>query len=426
MRPAVTALDRQPGTAINKVLAILGTRGIPACHGGFETFAEHLALYLVDRGWAVTVYCQDDHGAAPETTRRQGLWKGVRVVRIPVRQSGPLGTLFFDLKATIMACREEGLVLTLGYNSAVFCLLLRIVGRRNVINMDGLEWQRSKWSWPARAWLYVNERLGCWLADHLLADHPAIHAHLSTRVASSKITMIPYGADPVEQAEPSLIESLGLWPQRYILLVARPEPENSILEVVSAFSAKARGLTLAIVGNYYPDSVDYHRRVRDAAGPEVQFLGAIYDRPVVQSLRYHALLYLHGHRVGGTNPSLLEALGAGSAVLAHDNRFNRWVAGQGACYFTDAATCMSELDRMLSDPDEIHTMRRASRARFEAQFRWDDVLPRHEVLLTRWLPVARRGRSRAALADARPETKHRTLATPGPMDGGASQTTASD
>lgn len=423
---AVTALDGQPGATMNKVLAILGTRGIPARHGGFETFAEHLALYLVDRGWAVTVYCQDDQGAVPETTRRDGMWKGVRLVRIPVRQSGPLGTLVFDLKATIMACREEGLVLTLGYNSAVFCLLLRIVGRPNVINMDGLEWQRSKWSWPARAWLYVNERLGCWLGNHLLADHPDILAHLSRRVASSKITMIPYGADPVEQAEPGLIESLGLSPQCYILLVARPEPENSILEGVSAFSAKLRGVTLAIVGDYYPDIVDYHRRVRDAAGPEVQFLGAIYDHPVVQSLRYHALFYVHGHQVGGTNPSLLEALGVGSAVLAHDNRFNRWVAGEGARYFTDAATCMAELDRMLSDPEEILALRRASRARFEAQFRWDHVLPQHGALLARWLPVARRRRSRAALADARPETTPHSRATPGPLDGVATQTTGSD
>jgi glycosyltransferase involved in cell wall biosynthesis len=423
---AVTALDGPPGATMNKLLAILGTRGIPARHGGFETFAEHLALYLVDRGWRVTVYCQEDQSAVPEKTWREGMWKGVRLVHIPVRQSGPLGTLVFDLKAMIMASREPGLVLTLGYNSAVFCLLLRLVGRPNVINMDGLEWQRSKWSWPARAWFYINEWLGCWLADHLLADHPAIYAHLSTRVASRTITMIPYGADPVEQAEPSLIEPLGLSPQRYILLVARPEPENSILEVVSAFSARTRGVTLAIVGDYYPDIVDYHRQVRGAAGPEVQFLGAIYDRPVVQSLRYHALLYVHGHRVGGTNPSLLEALGAGSAVLAHDNRFNRWVAGEGARYFTDAATCITEIDRMLSDPEEIHALRRASRERFEAQFRWDHILPKYEEFLTRWLPVAGSSRRRAVRANALPQSAHHSCATPGGRTGAASQTTGSD
>jgi hypothetical protein len=174
---------------------------VPAAHGGFETFAEHLALYLVQRGWQVTVYCQQDGaGAVHEDT-----WEGVRRVHILVTQSGAKGTIVFDWKSTLHAASESGLVLTLGYNTAVFCLAYRLKGITNLINMDGIEWRRQKWSTLERAWLYLNECAGCWLGNHLIADHPEIKAHLATRVAESKITMIPYGADRIDNADSGVL-----------------------------------------------------------------------------------------------------------------------------------------------------------------------------------------------------------------------------
>src|ERR1700682_5077880 len=339
-------------------LSILGTRGITARHGGFETFAERLSAWLTARGWRVTVYCQEE-GSMPIHERT---FAGARLVCVPVRQQGPRATMIFDWRSVLHASREQGVVLTLGYNTASFSAVLRARHVPHLINMDGIEWSRQKWNAAAKMWLWANERAGCWLADHLIADHPAIADHLATRASRSRITMIPYGADAITDAPEALLKLHGLKPQEYALVVARPEPENSIIEMVTAFSRRRRGKRLVLLG-HYDDRKDYARSVRKAASDEVLFLGAIYDSLVVQALRFHCVLYLHGHTVGGTNPSLVEALGAGSAVLAHDNVFNRWVAGTGAPYFQNADDCANALDLLLDDPRTLRDMSRTSRER---------------------------------------------------------------
>lgn len=362
-------------------LAILGTRGIPARHGGFETFAERLALHLADRDWDVAVYCQSD-GDAHEPPD----YKGVRLLHMRTRIPGALGTLVFDWHALRHACATEPrLLLTLGYNTGSFAIYSRLRRRAGVINMDGIEWRRSKWSALARAWFWANERLACHLHDHLIADHPAIADHLATRVPRQHITMIPYGADRIEQGDALALAHYGLTPNGYALVVARPEPENSILEIVRAFARKPRGLRLMVLGNVNADASAYHRDVLRAAGPEVIFPGAIYDPDIVAALRFHCRFYIHGHQVGGTNPSLVEALGAGSAVLAHDNRFNRWVAGPEAAYFANEDACAEQLDALLAAPPQVlDAMRNASRSRHQDAFTWPAVLGRYEELLTHW------------------------------------------
>lgn len=364
----------------HKKIRILGTRGIPARHGGFETFAENLALYLVSRGWQVTVYCHDDVGKRVCNE----VWKGIHLIRIPVQNPGPVGTIIFDLKSTLHALRERSLVLVLGYNTAVFCLFYRLKGIVNLINMDGIEWRREKWTFLQRVWLYLNEHLCFWLANHLIADHPEIKTHLSDYVPEKKITMIPYGGDHILRADKSLLEQYGLSPGEYIIVIARPEPENSILEIVSAFSRKPRGIKLVMLGLYEPKSNFYHKKVLEAASNEVLFLGPIYQKTIVQALRFYARLYVHGHRVGGTNPSLVEALGAGLPVLAHDNKFNRWVAGPDACYFRDEFECAEKLDGLLDKEDKLEYMRRASLKRHEDEFQWSNVLLQYERLLEQY------------------------------------------
>lgn len=364
-----------------KHLRILGTRGIPARHGGFETFAERLALHLTARGWDVSVYCQVAHAEREPTE-----WQGVRRIPIASRMSGAPGTILFDLKSILHATREQGLVLTLGYNTAIFSVLLRLKRIRNIMNMDGLEWRRGKWGPLEKCWLYANERLGCWFADHLVADHPAIQSHLETRISSSKITMIPYGADEIQTASNSNIASLGLAPSEFALVIARPEPENSILEIVSGFSARCRRKKLVVLGNYQPEANSYHRAVFDSASAEVIFPGAIYDQDILSALRLHTALYVHGHSVGGTNPSLVEALGAGSPILAHDNQFNRWVAGSGARFFKTSGDCDLQFSTLLDDPEALAQMREASRARHLSGFKWETVLDSYEQLLREWLP----------------------------------------
>lgn len=363
------------------VLRILGTRGVPAAHGGFETFAEQLALHLVAQGWRVVVYCQEE-GRGPWV---QDVWQGVERVRIPVAGNGAKSTIVFDWLATRHAARQRELCLTLGYNTALFCALLRVKGVPNLINMDGIEWSRAKWGPLAKSWFWLNDWAGCWLGDHLVADHPEIKAHLATRVRADKITTIAYGAERIAAADEAPVRALGLQPGQYLTLIARPEPENSILEVVSAFSRQRRGVRLAVLGNYVPEQA-YHQAVKAAASDEVRFLGAIYDKTVVQALRFHSLAYVHGHQVGGTNPSLVEALGASNAVIAHDNRFNRWVAGEGARYFDSVAGLDALLGELLADPAALAAMRAASRARFEAALTWPKILGAYEQLLRGWLP----------------------------------------
>ncbi|WP_438268856.1 DUF1972 domain-containing protein [Paraburkholderia youngii] len=378
----------------------MGTRGIPAQHGGFETFAERLALYLTRRGWAVTVYCQGQVGG---TLISEDSWCGIKRIFVPIKRDGPIGTVEFDWKSVRNAAEAQGsLVLTLGYNTAIFCTYLRWRGIRNLINMDGLEWRRSKWRWHERAWLFMNERIGCWTGNHLIADHPSIAAHLATRVKHRKITMIPYGADHIDERSGDVPKELGLAKTSYALVIARPEPENSVLEIVTAFSRRPRGAKLVVLGKYDPQKNPYHREVVDAAGPEVLFPGAIYDQNAVNALRREALFYLHGHQVGGTNPSLVEALGANCAVIAHDNEFNRWVAGPEARFFSSESDCDLHISALLADAATVRAMREASGRRFDSAFRWDSVLAQYEALLERNLQSGRKPKVSTALPPSVP------------------------
>ena len=373
---------------------ILGCRGIPASYGGFETFAERLALHLNDHGWDVTVACQT------EEARPSDIWRGIRRVFHAGVGRGELASIIFDARSVVAATRaaigsgrDQPVILTLGYNTAVFGLLFRMLGIPNVVNMDGVEWRRKKWSRPVQAWFWANERMGALLADHMVADHPAIATHLSRHSPSNKLSVIPYGAHPVVDAPTSPITALGLNPGGYALVVARPVPENSILEIVTAYSSKPRDYRLVALGDYHPDQNGYHAAVIQAAGPGVIFPGAIYDRDTLEALRFNARLYVHGHTVGGTNPSLVEALGSGMAVLAHDNVYNRWVAGPEMRYFSDTQSCAEAMDDLLtssSAPENVlAAMRAAARERFIETFTWPMVLDAYEKLLLRWVTSAR-------------------------------------
>lgn len=365
---------------MNKTLRILGIRGVPAAHGGFETFAEHLALFLVECGWRVIVYCQE-LGDGPA---RHDVWRGVERVTIPVKNDNVLASVVFDWKSISHAVQYDDLCLTLGYNTASFCLRLKMKGLVNLINMDGIEWSRAKWGPIAKTWFWLNDWAGCWLGDHLIADHPEIKAHLRTRVNESKITTIAYGADPILSADESLLSRFDLSPGGYLTLIARPEPENSILEVVRGFSKRTRGMRLVVLGKY-DDSNEYHAMVKKAASSEVIFPGAIYEKKIVHALRFFSAAYVHGHQVGGTNPSLVEAMGAGNAVIAHDNKFNRWVAGDGAVFFSGEEQFDAVLSDLLENKDKLERLRSCAAVRYSEQFTWAKILNEYERLFLQHL-----------------------------------------
>jgi glycosyltransferase involved in cell wall biosynthesis len=357
-------------------LLILGTRGVPAAHGGFETFAERLAFFLVARGWHVGVYCQEEVERVGERFR-SSLWRGIEQINVAVSSTGPRATLEFDWHCVRDAATRPGVCLVLGYNGAVFLPYLRSKNRKIITNMDGIEWRRPKWSAGVRAWFWVNEWIAAWTSHRLIADHPRIADHLASRRSRRVTAMIPYGAETISAAPDFCIRALGLEPDGYFVSIARIEPDNSILQIVEAFSRRRRSAKLAVLGDL-DNSIPYHRAVRAAAGEEVILTGAIYDKTTVEALRFHARAYIHGHMVGGTNPSLVAALGAGNAVIARDNEFNRWTAGDAAFYFSSVDDCDGLIDRMLHDKNAVTCLRAAATARAMSHFVWDDVLSAYE------------------------------------------------
>lgn len=382
---------------MNKTVRILGTHGVPANYGGFETAAENVARFLVARGWRVIVYCQID-GTGPAT---EDTWQGIERINIPIARDGWLGTSQFDLLSIRHAVRYRDVCLTFGYNTAIFNIMQRFHGIPNVINMDGIEWSRARWGLLRQAILYTNERIGCVVGNQLIADHPQIATYLRRRAPARKINMITYGSAVLHAIPTTVPAAYGLTPGKYFTLIARPIPENSILEIVQGFSRERRDHELVVLGEYSPSTDDYHRAVLEAASDEVHFLGGVYEPERVQALRFNSLAYLHGHTVGGTNPSLVEALGAGNAVLAHDNPYNRWVAQDAARYFTSADDVAALLDKLITSPGQVAQMQLAARARHAEEFTWEHVAGQYEAVL---LDLFRsRGTSSASVSDARTE-----------------------
>ena len=183
------------GLFLNRyIVNILGTRGLPAAHGGFETFAQHLSLDLMARGWAVHIYCQNNReDSAFDGDGSQDEWMGVKRTHFSSRFSGPLGTIDFDLKCVRHVLTQSGVDLVLGYNTAAFSLLQKLKRRRVIMNMDGIEWKRSKWGIGAKSWFFINELIGANISDVPVADHPEIARHIAKR-SLRKVVMIPYGS----------------------------------------------------------------------------------------------------------------------------------------------------------------------------------------------------------------------------------------
>lgn len=365
----------ESGTVLPPHLIILGIRGVPAAHGGFESFAEQLVPWMVHNGWRVTVYCQGSESGK----RYEDCWEGCRRIHIPVKSTGSLATIEFDVKSTRDAVRQEGVLLTLGYNTGFLSAYARLRGCTNVINMDGIEWKRAKYSNAQKAYLWLNERLASISGSLLIADHPQIAAHHSKHANAQKIKMIPYGSDEVNRAELNALLRFEIKQDNFFTVIARPEPENSLLEIVRAFSRKPRGANLVVLGGLRPDH-PYQAKILSVASKEVIFPGAIYDKPTLHALRFYSLAYVHGHQVGGTNPSLVEALGAGNAVIAHDNPFNRWVAGPAAKFFTNEDEIERHFEHLLHSESTRKSLRAYAKQRWKEDFTWEKILTSYQIM----------------------------------------------
>ena len=362
---------------MNKRLIILGTHGIPAQHGGFETFAEKLALHLVQSGWHVTVFGQSDRA-------KTIVWNGIECIylkRSAHRWLRYINPVLYDLKAVFLTLFKKGTVLTLGYNTALFNIMLW--GRRQIINMDGLEWKRSKYRrWHERAWLKLNEWVALKIADLCIADHTEIETYLRSVSTHTPLKTICYGADESrpQPDDPDLLARLNLVPEQYGLVIARQEPENQIFEIIQGWTRQSYAHPLVIVGNPKTGTA-YHDRLQSITDPRIRFVGGIYEPEMIRALRCHAALYLHGHTVGGTNPSLVEAMGARCAIVAHDNPFNRGTARDGAHYFHTPDDLAQSVTSLLAQPGQRADLRQKAWKNWQDHFQWTHILQAYEDIL---------------------------------------------
>ncbi|MCU0369916.1 MAG: DUF1972 domain-containing protein [Bacteroidales bacterium] len=353
-------------------VAILGSRGIPNRYGGFEAFAEELGAGLAARGHRVMVYTVSDHPVRDE------YWKGVKRVLVsnPERKLGTFGQFIYDLNCNLHSRKEPiDIILHLGYTSDSVWYWLWKKNCVHIVNMDGQEWKRSKYNRPVRAFLRLAERLATIRSNRLVADSPEIERYLQSKY-KVPVSYIAYGARVPADFAPEMLREWGLRPGGYDLVVARMEPENHIEQAIVAKIASENPLPLVIVGN--ANKYKSILQARYDQQENIRFPDAIYDQEKLNSLRHFSRLYIHGHSVGGTNPSLLEAMACGCRIVAHANPYNRYVLGEEACYFSSSA----ELSAYFNNFDAWPFNRLVSQnlARIRKEYNWEMITDAYEEL----------------------------------------------
>lgn len=358
-------------------IAMVGTRGVPAAYGGFETAIEEIGQRLVRHGHRVLVYAR---GA--EQKEREFL--GMELIHLPAVPVKQIETLSHTGLSTVHAFTRKKIDAAFVFNAAnaPFLPLLRARRIPTALHMDGLEWRRSKWGARGRSYYRWAEQLGVRRADALISDAPGI-ANYYRHQFGVATEMIRYGAPLLDAAPDHGIRKIGLEPNGYHLVVARFEPENHVIEIVAGYSASNAKLPLVVVGSA-PYSAHYTQQIEAIAqgDPRIRLLGGVYDQELLDALYFHARTYLHGHSVGGTNPSLLRAMGAGTAVIAFDVGFNRETAG-GGWFFSDSDGVSKSIIDAEASPEVMLATAQAARARAAAEFNWDKVARQYEDLAHR-------------------------------------------
>jgi len=371
-------------------VALLGSRGIPARYGGYETLFAELAPRLVARGFDVTVYARKHYVRRP--VRR---YRGARIVVLPTLATKHLDTPVHTLLSCLHAASERfDAALVVNSANALFLPLLGAAGVPSVLNVDGIERRRAKWGAFGRAVYALSERLACLLPDALVTDAEVIREHYERRYGAPS-TVVTYGVDRGPARGRRTLTRLGLEPGRYLLYVSRFEPENNPHRVAEAYRRVPGELPLVLVGTapYASAFIDSFTR---GADPRVRFPGAIYGRGYRQLLE-HCAAYVHATEVGGTHPALVEAMGHGACCIVHDTPENREVAGAAALYFRaeEPASLAAAIGRVLADPPLARRLGEAAAARARARFDWEAVADRYAELLARVaglgpLPASRR------------------------------------
>lgn len=351
--------------------AILGTRGIPARYGGFETFSEELSTRLAARGHRVTVYCRQ---------KSESPYRGVFLQYLPTIRHKYLDTIVHSLLSTLhLLFHRHDAVLYCNAANAVFTWMPRVFGMPVALNVDGLERNRKKWNAAAKAWYRLSEWLATWMPKVVVTDAVAIAEYYRQRYHRAS-TMISYGAEIGILETSAVLDQLGLERQNYFLYVSRMEPENNGLLVREAFEKVETALKLALIGDA-PYAAEYINKVRDTRDPRVVMPGAIYGDGY-KELGSHCFAYIHATEVGGTHPALIEAMGRGALTLYLDTPENAEVAGGAGIAFThENLTDIIKATLAMSE-EEREVWRVKAMKRVQERYSWDAVTDSYEKLLT--------------------------------------------
>ena len=367
-------------------IAILGTRGVPANYGGFETFAEKISERLVERGHEVTVY-----GRSSYVQVRDKTYHGVRLVVLPTISHKYLDTPAHTLLSSIHAAFKKYDVLLYCNSANAFCTLIpRLSGHRIALNVDGLEWKRAKWNAFGSAVYRFSEMLSCILPHVVITDAGPVQDYYLERFGQASM-LIPYGAPSERVQTDDVLKRFGLGKNEYILYVSRLEPENNAHVVIKAFEQVETDKKLVVVGDA-PYSTDYIKALKATQDDRILFTGYVFGSGYREFLS-HAYAYVQATEVGGTHPALVEAMGHGNCVLANDVPEHREVVEDTGLYFDaeDPKTLVQLFERILEDSELLRSCRHRAQQRVRENYSWEQVTDAYEHLFGQ---MARSGRGK--------------------------------
>lgn len=358
-------------------IALIGTRGVPARYGGFETAVEEVGRRLVSSGHEVTVYCRTSR-----TDERMRTHLGMRLVHLPALRHRSLETLSHTTLSALHHLLRGTADAAIVFNAANAMLLPLIGLRRTPIatHVDGLEWRRGKWGALGQRYYRVAETLSVRWSDALIADAVGISDYYAEEFGAQTY-QIAYGAPILPSAGADLLAQVGVEPRGYHLVVARFEPENHLELALEGIRHSPARLPLLVVGSTpYRTAYVKHLEELAASDSRIHLLGSVWDQRLLDQLYANAATYVHGHSVGGTNPSLLRAMGAGSAVAAYDVIFNREVLSDTGRFFTTADELSDILVAAESAPDAMARLGHEAQVRAATTYDWDLVAKQYEGL----------------------------------------------
>lgn len=357
-------------------IAICGVRGIPHTYGGSEAWSIQLAPRLVERGHEVIVYCRRSL-----FRERPEFYKGVRLIYLPSIETKVLGTpthTFFVMLDVLF--RRVDVLLVVNVANTLHCILPRLFGIHVAINVDGLDWKRDKWGPIGKRFFYWNARLvGKICPKGVYTDAYEMHRRYLEEFGTPSACLTP-GASIETSTNPEIVRQYGLEPFQYYLIASRLVPENNADLIVKGFEQTRSQRLLAIAGNanYRSEFVDRLKQTKD---PRVRFLGHVGNIEHVKELHCNAYAYLHGHSLGGTNPSLLKALGCGNCVLALNTPFNSEVLQDcGVLFDQDPADLAARIEDLEQDQSAVQEYRLRAPERIREAFTWEHITDQHEEL----------------------------------------------